>query len=42
MLIKKIKFDGFIYKKKKKIVLIIKNKNKKKEKVGLVLNGRYC
>lgn len=39
---KKIKFDGFIYKKKIMIVLIIKNKNKKKEKVGLVLNGRYC
>ena len=29
-------------KRKEKIVLIIKNKNKKKEKVGLVLNGRYC
>jgi len=27
---------------KKMVVLIIKNKNKKKEKVGLVLNGRYC
>ena len=38
---KNFKFDGFIYK-KKMIVLTIKNKNKKKEKVGLVLNGRYC